>query len=121
MGRSAMLKEPSDLVLTVCSKPVARLWILTVALVITTTELSVTVPLMEPRVCWAWAGAVSRQIRPKHARTNRDTFIISKHPFRWIGTAPLSGMYHIFDTQIECRPVDILDCPPDNCESMASK
>jgi hypothetical protein len=69
-----MLNEPSDFVFVTCSKPVATLWIFTLAFCTTAPELSVTVPLIEPRVCWLCAGEASKQTRPAQTRTSRAVF-----------------------------------------------
>jgi hypothetical protein len=73
-------------------------------------EASVTVPLMEPRVCCARVDEVSKQRSAKHTRTERDSFFIEKTPLLNLNRH-LPGMYHRLATQTECRTVDILDCP----------
>src|SRR5258708_24011049 len=111
-----MLNERSDFVLVVCSKPVAALWILTSALWTTAPEESVTVPLMEPRVCCACTGAPSRQRRTRQNIPSQDIFCIYVHPFPQVTTRPLRRIYHTSGAKIECclvdnpgRPVQVRD------------
>src|SRR5579862_2597442 len=56
MGRSEMLKLPSDLLVAVTSRLVAVARALILTLDTTAPLLSVTVPLMAPKVCWASAS-----------------------------------------------------------------
>ena len=60
MGRSAMLNEPSLLVCAETSRLVATARIFTLAPCTTAPLASVTVPFIEPSVCWAKVNGVSR-------------------------------------------------------------
>src|SRR5258708_4851455 len=116
-----MLNEPSDFVLVVCSKPVAALWILTSALWTTAPEESVTVPLMEPRVCCACTGAPSRQRRTRQNIPSRDRFFMCIHPFPLVAARPLLRLYHILGVKIEYCPVDNPGRPPASSRDYGEK
>src|SRR5579872_1215767 len=74
MGRSAMLKEPSFLVCAFNARFVAVERAFTLAPGSTAPLLSVTLPFIEPSVCWAEAAGEqrARPIMPIR-RTRRDS------------------------------------------------
>ena len=81
MGRALTRKEPSSLVLIVISRLVSRLRTLTFTLERIAPVLSVTVPLIAPRVCWAKEGREVRRKTPRYTTSEPNHFCISTCPF----------------------------------------
>src|ERR1700733_88472 len=80
MGSAGTEKEPSSLVEAVTSRLVSRLRIFTSTLLRTAPVLSVTVPLIAPRVCWPRAGNESRSRLLRNTTSERTHLCIFSVP-----------------------------------------
>src|SRR5579871_950213 len=93
IGRSARLNEPSFLVVAESSRFVATARALTIAPGRTAPLLSVTVPFIDPRVCWAHERLVQRtkaasaskrapEDRWRHTSASYGDLLTAESPFK---------------------------------------
>src|SRR5579859_8045879 len=85
IGKFAMLYDPSFCVVALTVSPVPRFFTCTEALITTAFVASVTVPLIEPSVCWAFVSSGKHAERISSRKIERLILCVisSPHPGRF--------------------------------------